>query len=304
LRCLNQLLFFPIKSPEVKIEKTEITPRINSYISCRKREEPFFQSPFHCHPELELVYICESSGKRIVGNSVDHFEAGDLVLLGPNLPHVWLNDEHYYSGSSSLKAKAIVLYFNKDIFGPLFYEIKENFKINTLFRQASRGLSITGKTNTLVKEKLEELTTKKDFEIILGLFEILYVLSISKDTTFINNEAFAPNNDDPKGDRLSKVFSYVKNNYMKNITLDGISKIANLTPPSFCRLFKKRTKKHFIEYLNEVRVSNACKLLIEADMSISEIAYECGYKTVSNFNKLFKKITGVRPNEYRKNSSS
>jgi AraC-like DNA-binding protein len=288
----------------VKIEKTEITPRINSYISCNKREEPFFQSPFHCHPELELVYICESSGKRIVGNSVDHFEAGDMVFLGSNIPHVWLNDERYYSGNSNLKAKAIVLYFNKDIFGPVFYELKESFKINTLFCQAARGLCITGKTNTLIKQKLEELITKKDFEIILGLFEILHILTTSKDIVFINNEAFAPANNNPKNDRLSKVFSYVKSNYMKNITLGSISKIANLTPPSFCRLFKKRTKKHFVEYLNEVRVSNACKLLIEADMSISEIAYECGYKTVSNFNKLFKKITGVRPNEYRKTSRS
>lgn len=288
----------------MKIEKTEITPRINSYISCKKREEPFFQSPFHCHPELELVYICESSGKRIIGNSVDHFEAGDMVFLGPNLPHVWLNEEGYYAGNTSLKAKAIVLYFNRNLFGNLFYGLKENFKINTLFNHASRGLSITGKTNGLIRQKLEELLIKKDFEIILGLFEILYILSESRDIAFINNEAFAPLRDDLRGDRLSKVFSYVKNNYMKNITLGSISKIANLTPPSFCRLFKKSTNKHFVEYLNEVRVSNACKLLIETEMSISEIAYECGYKTVSNFNKLFKKITAVRPNEYRKNSSS
>src|SRR5665647_852867 len=127
----------------MKIEKTEITPHLNSYVSVIKREEPFFQSPFHYHPELELVYIIESYGKRIIGNSVEYFEAGDMVFLGSNIPHVWLNDEVYYRGITKLKAKAIVLYFNKDIFGPLFYELKETNKIGSLFNQAIKGLSIT-----------------------------------------------------------------------------------------------------------------------------------------------------------------
>jgi AraC-like DNA-binding protein len=288
----------------IKIEKTEITPRIDSYVAVIKKEGPFFQAPFHYHPELELVYIKESCGKRIVGNSVEHFEAGDMVFLGSNIPHVWLNDEVYYAGNAKLRAKAIVLYFNKDIFGPLFYGLKENHKMITLFNQAAKGLCITGRTNTLIKQKLEKLTTKKDFEIIVGLFEILQILISSKDVVFINNESYTPINENARHDRFSKVYKFVKENYMNNLTLTAISKIANLTPSSFCRLFKTRTKKHFVEYLNEVRVSNGCKLLMESDLSISEIAYECGYKTVSNFNKLFKKITGVTPKKYRKNSVS
>jgi len=287
----------------MKIEKTEITPHLNSYVSVIKREEPFFQSPFHYHPELELVYIIESYGKRIIGNSVEYFEAGDMVFLGSNIPHVWLNDEVYYRGITKLKAKAIVLYFNKDIFGPLFYELKETNKIGSLFNQAIKGLSITGKTNALIAQKLETLLKKKDFDIIVGLFEILSILLDSKDISFINSEAYTPVDDKSKTDRLSDVYKYVKEHYMEDITLLSISKLANLTPPSFCRLFKLRTKKHFVEYLSEVRISNACKYLMETDMSISEVAYECGYKTVSNFNKLFKKITGVTPQGYKKNTA-
>jgi len=288
----------------VKIERTEITPRLNSYISVIKREESFFQSPFHYHPEIELVYVIESHGKRIIGNSVEYFEAGDMVLLGSNIPHVWLSDEIYYKGMATLKAKAIVVYFNKEIFSQAFYELKEASKLTALFDNAVRGLRITGKTNTILANKLEKLTSKKDFDIIVGLFEILSILAASSDISFINNEVYTPISRKQHSDRISDVLNYVKVNYKDDITLTSISKIASLTPQSFCRLFKKRMKKHFLEYLNEVRISNACKLLIETDLSISEVAYDCGYKTVSNFNKLFKKIVGTTPKTYKLNAGN
>ncbi|MEN9909050.1 MAG: hypothetical protein RLZZ540_2199 [Bacteroidota bacterium] len=283
----------------MKLEKTKISSYLNSAISVLSREEAFFQAPFHSHPELELVYVKESFGKRIVGNSVDTFESGDLVFLGSDIPHVWLNDEIYYQNINKLKAKAIVVYFNKDIFGPAFYELKEAQKINSLFEKAKKGLSITGKTNKLIAKKLEQLVVKQDFEVIIGLFEILSILSATTDLDFINSESYTPTNDSFKKDRLSDVYQYVKENYKKEISLDEVAQIANLTPTSFCRMFKAKTKKNFIEYLNEIRISNACKHLIETDMSVSEIAYECGYKTVSNFNKLFKKNTGNTPKEYK-----
>ncbi|MNP92730.1 Bifunctional transcriptional activator/DNA repair enzyme AdaA [compost metagenome] len=227
-----------------------------------------------------------------------------MVFLGSDIPHVWLNDEIYYQGINKLKAQAIVVYFNKDIFGPIFYDLKETQKISDLFNQAFRGLSITGKTNILVAKKLEKLVHKKNFEIIIGLFEILSILSESTDISFVNNEAYTPIHDRAKNDRLSDVFEYVKINFKQDISLIEIAKIANLTPTSFCRMFKSKTQKHFVEYLNEIRVSNACKFLIETDMGMSEIAYECGYKTASNFNKLFKKLTGTTPKEYRKKAEN
>lgn len=283
----------------MKLEKTKISSYLNSAISVLSREEAFFQAPFHSHPELELVYVKESFGKRIIGNSVSNFESGDMVFLGSDIPHVWLNDEIYYHNINTLKAQAIVVYFNKDIFGPAFYELKEAKKINLLFEKAKKGLSITGKTNQLISQKLEQLVLKKDFEVIIGLFEILSVLSEATDIEFINAESYSPTNDSFKKDRLSEVYQYVKENYKKEISLDEVAQVANLTPTSFCRMFKSKTKKNFIEYLNEIRISNACKHLIESDMSVSEIAYECGYKTVSNFNKLFKKNTGNTPKEYK-----
>lgn len=288
----------------MKIEKTKITSHQNSSISVISREDSFFQSPFHSHPELELVYIKESFGKRIVGNSVTQFVPGDMVFLGSDIPHVWLNDEIYYQEISTLKAKAIVVYFSKDIFGPTFYEQKETQKITNLFSQAEKGLVITGKTNEKIARKLEKLTSKQNFEIIVGLFEILSILSESNEIEFINNDFYLPINNESKSDRLSDVFDYVKENYREEISLIEIAKVANLTPTSFCRMFKLKTKKSFVEYLNAIRVSNACKLLLETDKGISEIAYECGYKTASNFNQLFKKLTGTTPKEYRKKADN
>lgn len=288
----------------MKIEKTKITSYLNSSISVISREESFFQSPFHSHPELELVYIKESYGKRIIGNSVAPFESGDMVFLGSDIPHVWLNDEIYYQESNNLKAKAIVVYFNKDIFGPSFYELKEAQKINALFNRGIRGLSISGKTNKQIAKKLEKLVHKKNFEIIIGLLEILSILSESTDLTFVNNEAYSPINDSTKNDRLSDVFLYVQENYKEDISLIEIAKIANLTPTSFCRMFKLKAKKSFVEHLNDIRVANACKFIMESDMGMSEIAYECGFKTASNFNRIFKKSTGTTPKEYKKNTAN
>lgn len=223
-----------------------------------------------------------------------------MVFLGDDIPHVWLNDEIFYKGINSLKAKAIVIYFSRDLFGTSFYELPEAQEIKKFFSQAIKGVSITGQTNAIVSKKLEKLLKKKGFEVVMGLIEIIFLLSKSKDLRFINDSSYVSVDDDNKNDRLAEVFKYVKSNFKEEISLDEISKIANLTPTSFCRMFKAKTKKPFVEYLNEIRVSNACKYLIETDLGVSEIAYECGYKTASNFNKLFKKLIGTTPKEYRK----
>jgi AraC-like DNA-binding protein len=284
----------------MKIVKTNIASYTNTSLSVFSREESFFQSPFHSHPEFELVYILESHGKRIIGNAVESFESGDMVFLGDDIPHVWLNDEIFYKGINSLKAKAIVIYFSRDLFGNSFYELPEAQDVKFFFSQAIKGVSISGQTNAMVSKKMKKLLQKKGFEVVLGLIEILFLLSKSKDLRCINDNSYVSASDENKNDRLTEVFQYVKSNYKEDISLFEISKIANLTPTSFCRMFKAKTKKPFVEYLNEIRISNACKFLIETDLGVSEIAYECGYKTASNFNKLFKKFIGLTPKEYRK----
>lgn len=286
----------------MKVLQTEISPHINSYLSLIERDEAFFKAPFHFHPEMELVYILESFGKRIIGDNIEPFGVGDMVFIGSNLPHLWMNDEIFYNGIAGLKAKAIVLYFNKNIFSPAFYEMKEAFRMNEFFQNAEKGMRIHGETKEVVAKKFKCLLQKKDFEKMMGLLEIIHLLSLSKDISFITSDGYHAQLKHAETDRLSAVYKYVKLHFKENISLGTIANISNLTPQSFCRLFKKRTGKSFVEYLNEVRVAAACKYLLDTDWSISEIAYNCGYKTVSNFNKLFKSITGTSPKIYRTNA--
>ena len=285
----------------MKILQTEITPIHDSHISIIKRDEPYFNAPFHFHPELELVYIKESTGKRIIGDKVEHFEAGDMVFVGSNLPHVWLNDEIYYKGLPQLQAKAIVIYFNVTVLAPVFYDMKETTGITNFFKRGERGIQITGKTKEIVAAKMETIVQKEGFEKIITLFDIFNILSISEDIRYITSEGYKHNVIKVEGDRLSEVYKYVQEHFNQNISMVTAAHIACLTPQSFCRMFKKRTNKHFVEYLNEVRISKACSLLLDTDWSVSEIAYKCGYKTVSNFNKTFKEITGSNPKVYRGN---
>lgn len=287
----------------MKILKTEITPELNSHISFVERDEPFFKAPFHFHPELELVYIKESSGKRIIGDKIEPFDAGDMVFVGRNLPHVWLNDEVYYQESSPLRAKAIVLYFNADVLGPVFYSMEEAGIICNFFKMGEKGIQVGGKTRNTVAGKLEKLLTEKGLDKIIGLLEIFNTLSKSKDLRVITSEGYKPETDQAETDRLSDVYKYVQENFNSEISLKTAAGLAFLTRQSFCRMFRKKTNKHFIEYLNEVRISKACGYLLDTDWPISEVAYQCGYKTISNFNKHFKDIAKTSAKRYRQNAS-
>lgn len=286
----------------MKIVQTEISPGINSYLSLIERDDVFFKAPFHFHPEMELVYIVESFGKRIIGDIIEPFAEGDMVFIGSNLPHIWMNDGIFYKDNSDLKAKAIIFYFNKNIFSKGFYDMKEAITLNEFFQRGEKGMRITGNTKEVIAHKLRDLLLKKDFEKVIGLFEIMHILSRSKDISFITSDGYKAQLKHSETDRLSAVYKYVQQNFKDNISLNTIANISSLTPQSFCRLFKKRTGKSFVEYLNEARISAACKYLLDTDWSISEVAYNCGYKTVSNFNKLFKNITGLSPKMYRESA--
>jgi len=283
----------------MKLLQTQITQSQSSYISVLERDEPHFMAPFHAHPELELVWVKESHGKRIIGDKIEPFKEDDMVFIGENLPHVWLNDETYYNGQQNHKAKAIVVYFNKNLFGSDFYELDEASNIKALFEKAKRGIKIGDDTRKKIGAKLEKMLAQKDFERVIGLFEVLHLISTAKDNEPITTEGYTKPVSKDGADRLASVYKYVHENFKQPISLNQVAELANLTPQSFCRLFKKRNKKKFVEYLNDMRIAQACKYLIETDWSISEVAYACGYKSVSNFNKLFKETKNCCPKAFR-----
>jgi AraC-like DNA-binding protein len=260
--------------------------------------ESFFDPNWHFHPHYQLFTVLEGTGTRFIGDSIQYFEAGDTVFLGPNLPHLWRSDKMYFENNSTLKTHGIVLYFTEDFLGSVFFEKSEMSVLNALLKNSSRGLVWSGKTKQHVIDRLLELRNIKGFKRILILLDLLHSLSQSKDYQFITNENYTNLHKLSETERMQKVYEYVSKNFKDTIKLSDIAEKVNMSEAAFCRYFKKRTNRSFVDFVNEIRIGNACKLLSQNTLNISGICFESGFNTISNFNFHFKKIVGKTPSEY------
>jgi AraC-like DNA-binding protein len=255
------------------------------------------QPNWHFHPELEIVYIKEGSGKRHIGNHISQYYGGDLIMVGPNLPHYGFTDR--FSGTKT----EIVLQFREDFLGKELFEKIEMGGISRLFEKSKSGISFYGNTKEEVGQRMESLFYMNNFERVIELLKILNIMSISRELNVLNASGLVLETTHSRASQLDEIFTYVRNNFQEDIPLSKISEKANMTEPSFCRFFKKNTNKTFIEFLNEFRITHACKLLSDTDMSITDICFECGFNNFSHFNNFFKRVTGKSPSEYRKHLS-
>lgn len=293
-------LFFKLKADTIKPIFTHIGCSPQEQIIIVERNLPYFSTTFHFHPECELVYIVEGNGKRIVGDSVEAFNPGDLVFLGSNISHVWYSDEAYYKEPTALHAKAIVIYFNKDIFGPGFYALDETKCLKALFHKAERGMKITGSHNQHLYALISTLVYAKGLSRIIGLLQVLEVLSAAKEYELLASIGYHNTYDTKDNHKIDGVFKYISQNFFKDIYLEDMARLCHMARPHFCRFFKKRTQMTFFDFLNEFRISHAKKLLIEKEENtVREIAYECGFNNISNFNRIFKSVVGLTPKEYK-----
>lgn len=261
-------------------------------------KENFFDPNWHFHPHYQLFTVIEGTGTRFIGDSIQYFEPGDTVFLGPNLPHLWRSDKTYFENNPELKTHGIVLYFTEDFLGNAFFEKSEMSLLKSFLEKSCRGLVWSGKTQQHIVEKLLELANIKGFKRILVLLELLHLLSQSKDYQFITNESYTNLHKQSETERMQKVYEYVSKNFKETIKLGDIAEKVNMSEAAFCRYFKKRTNRSFVDFVNEIRIGNTCKLLGQNTMNVSEICFESGFNTISNFNFHFKKIIGKTPSEY------
>lgn len=262
-------------------------------------DAPYFDPTFHLHPEFQLSFVVKGEGTRFIGDNMKSFEDGDLVLTGPNLPHVWRNDNKYFEKGSELSTTVIVIYFHDCFLGETLHLTEEMEDINRLFQKALRGIEITGKTRMIVCEMMKKLLGLKSMDSIIQLLSILNVLAKSNDCHLITHNHLVSLNTEAEANRMNKVYGYVMKNFRQKINLAEVADIVNMTDTSFSRYFKSRANKSFSDFLKEVRVEYACKLLKEERMNIDRIGYECGFQTLSNFNKQFKTVMGKQPHCYR-----
>ncbi len=266
----------------------------------RQVVEPFFYNRWHYHPELEITWVQQGSGTRLVGDHVEAFEAGELIILGANLPHLWRSDEAYFKPDNTELCSSLSIHFAENFAGKEFNTLPETKPLRDLFLKAERGLKVTGVTQQAVQKRMQECATGDDLYRLVGLLDILRLLAYSKDLVPLASIGYGVPNDLLDTERLAKVYHYTFTHFSSKITLEEIAAEAALNPPSFCRYFKSRMRKTYTEFLAEVRIGQACKLLISSDWPVAQVCYESGYANFSHFNRHFKRITGYTPIEYRR----
>ncbi len=271
----------------------------NSSFTLTENRYPFFLKMWHYHPELELVCIQKSSGTRFIGDSIEQFDVGEIILIGKDLPHMWLNDKEYFEEESKLEAQAIAIHFKEDFAGEDFLKMPEMVSIGKLFKKAHHGMKFSGDVSQIIK-KIKKLNEYDGFDRTIKFIQILNLLATHKEYKLLSSIGFL-NSFKMTGKRnLEKVYEYIINNFKEDISLQDVASIAFMNPSAFSRFFKRINRKTFSEYLNEVRVGYACKLLIEDKYNVSEICFESGFNNISNFNRQFKKTTSYSPTEYLK----
>jgi AraC-like DNA-binding protein len=273
---------------------------LNQSFLVKKLQEPFFDPNWHFHPHYQLFTVIKGTGTRFIGDDIRHFEEGDTVFLGPNMPHLWRSDRNYFEKESQLQTVGIVVYFKEDFLGNDFFEKPEMFDIKSFLKNSERGLDLTGTLGTEMVNDLKELLGLTGFEGISKLLNILHKLSVTNDYQYISSSNYTNTHKISETERMRIVHEYVLKHFKENINLSTVASLSNMTEAAFCRYFKSRTNKTFSDFVKEIRIGNACKILQDENKSISQTCYESGYNTVSNFNNQFKSLKGVSPLQYQK----
>lgn len=283
---------------EKNIIPKPLLPESKSYI-IKEINEPHFDPTFHMHPEYQLTYVAQGEGKRFIGNNIKSFEADEMVLIGPNIPHVWKSDSIYFRKDSKLSTTVSVIYFSEKIIENSLLNNEEFIPIKQLLLRSKHGVEIVGKTKEKLKAIMNQMLHHKGFKNILLLLEILHEISISHETSNITNSNIPILNTEVEASRLNKIFEFTLKNFNRKISLDEVASLIHMTNTSFSRYFKSRVNKSYSDFLKEIRVEYACKLLKSEKITIERVSYESGFPSVTNFNKQFKIITGRQPSEYR-----
>ncbi len=273
----------------------EITPLKDDdlFILLNNREAKFDYA-MHFHSDYELNLVCHTSGKRMVGDSMETFTENDLIMIGSNLPHVW-------KAPTSKETHVITIQFHDKIFNSFLMGKRLFSPIRDMLARSQRGLDFSDETKNRVKKKILALSQSAGFNTVLDFFSILYELATSQGQRTLASSTYDISSviKESKSRRIAKVCSYIEEHYEQEIKLSNLAEIIGMSESAFSHFFKKRTNRNFISYLNDVRIGHATRMLFETTNSIAEIAYLCGFNNISNFNRLFKRSKGQNPSEYR-----
>lgn len=255
--------------------------------------ERVFYDKLHEHEEIQLSYIVQGEGTLVVGDTVSNYKQGDVLAIDGHLPHVFKSDPN-----ADQKSLMLTLFFTKESFGERFFDLEELSEVQSFFKRIPNGFKLTSHLQALQEAflSLKESSKLERFVVLLHILKIMAKAKKQALSSFVYKKNFTVN----EGKRMQDVMSYTMENFHRPITLDRISEVASMTKNAFCKYFKKRTNKTYIQFLTELRVEHACKLLLQKkDAPISLIAEECGFGNLSNFNRQFKVLKKTSPSLYR-----
>ena len=282
----------------MKLKHKPVEKNSMEFIHVKRMNQPYLGYNWHYHEEFELIYFLEGQGIRIVGDHISDFKKGELVLVGAWLPHLWRHD---LQEAQEQEADFIVIKFRKRFDQINLFALPELSSINRLLKKAERGLYFSQKTKDEVHDLILQMAASDGTKKLILLLEILRVLAMEEKLMLLSSPHFIRPLEATEEDRLQKVINYIFNNHYRNIPLEEVAELAFMTPPAFCRFFKKRTNKTFSHFLNEFRIGKSCQLLINSEKSIKQICYEAGFNSLTNFNRTFKSFKSMTPSAFRRN---
>ena len=259
---------------------------------------PYFYDKLHEHSEVQLMLIIQGEGTLIAGDYVGRFKAGEVYILGSHQPHVFRNDEHYYKTKRNMESQSISIYFDRTYLGEHFWRLSEMKTAYQLLERTKKGLQVMGKTKDLLEKIIQSIQFQKSVDKIISFLEILKILSVSKELKLLSitqqQEAYNP----IESKRMNRILNFSFTESHRKIYIREVANLANLSEEAFCRYFKLRTGKTYTHFLNEIRISNACRLLQRKEVEIQQVCFEVGFNNLSHFNRVFKTILGKTPRNY------
>jgi len=273
-----------------------------------KDDESFFigifqdnleKSTWHYHNNFEISFITEGSGKRIVADSIEAFQPGDLAFIGRNLPHVWIADKETRTPSNRT-LEMVFLQFTSNVLSPQLLSLPEFSYVKRTLELSERGIHIVGQTLNEVSEIMLQLPYLKSFDRMLHFFMLMDIIGKSESNVQLASKEYLKMRFTTSNKRIAAIHEYLMNNYHEEVDLKRLAALVNMAEGSLCRFFKMNMGITVFEYLNKIKTEFACKLLMDQDLSILEVCLDSGFNNISHFNKQFKKATGVPPSEYRK----
>jgi len=252
-----------------------------------------FDFPVHFHPEYELNLVIDSKGKRIIGDSILEYDSPDLVFIGPNTPHAWTGNNNHNN------PHVITIQFDGNVLSEKMLSKNYALPLNNLLEKAKRGILFHRKTVNNVQKRIETLSEIQGFDAFISLLSILYDLSISRNQSLLASQGYVGQFDLNQSQRISKVVNYIQENLLNDIRIKQVADLVNMSETAFSHFFKKRTQRSFSDYLTDMRISYAARLILETDRNISEVCFMSGFNNLSNFNRTFKSRYMCTPCEMR-----